>query len=63
MYIAAAAAARRVECPVTSGDLTGLSRIRATRSALVNIRRKALLSVREYASFGRSENNGLRHQP
>ena len=45
MYIAAAAAARRVECPVTSGDLTGLSRIRATRSALVNIRRKALLSV------------------
>ena len=21
------------------------------------------LSVREYASFGRSENNGLRHQP
>ena len=28
MYIAAAA--RRVECPVTSGDLTGLSRIRAT---------------------------------
>ena len=22
-----------------------------------------LLSVREYASFGRSENNGLRHQP
>ena len=22
-----------------------------------------LLAVREYASFGRSENNGLRHQP
>ena len=22
-----------------------------------------MLAVREYASFGRSENNGLRHQP